>query len=202
MECDFVDEAIAWRQWLIRAAAGSPDQLQIMYGVAGERRLDEWEVGWLAGYENSAPVRIGNAAAGQIQLDVFGEILDAMYYARTKGMPADDTAWGLECALIAHLEQIWQEPDDGIWEQRGGRKQFTHSKIMAWVAVDRAIRSAEEFDLPAPLDDWRELRREMHETVCAQGYDAELGSFVQVFGTKNLDAALLMIPDAWVSAGG
>ena len=194
MECDFVDEAIAWRQWLIRAAAGAPAQLQIMYGVAGERRLDEWEVGWLAGYENSAPVRIGNAASGQVQLDVFGEILDALYYARTKGMPADETGWGLECALVAHLEKIWREPDDGIWEQRGGRKQFTHSKIMAWVAVDRAIRSAEEFDLPAPLDDWRALRRLMHELVCAHGYDAELGSFVQVFGTKNLDAALLMIP--------
>lgn len=194
LECDFVDEAIAWRQWLIRAAAGSPEQLQIMYGVAGERQLAEWEVGWLAGYENSAPVRIGNAAAGQIQLDVFGEILDAMYYARTKGIPADETAWGLECALVRHLAEIWREPDDGIWEQRGGRKQFTHSKIMAWVAVDRAIRSAEEFDLPAPLEEWREMRGQIHELVCAEGFDEELGSFVQVFGTKNLDAALLMIP--------
>ncbi len=194
LECDFVEEAIAWRQWLIRAAAGSPEQLQIMYGVAGERQLAEWEVGWLAGYENSVPVRIGNAAAGQLQLDVYGEILDAMYYARTKGIPADDTAWGLECALVARLTKIWREPDDGIWEQRGGRKQFTHSKIMAWVAVDRAIRSAEEFDLPGPLDEWRALRGLIHEVVCAEGYDAALGSFVQVFGTKNLDAALLMIP--------
>ncbi len=194
LECDFVDEAISWRQWLIRAAAGSPDQLQIMYGIAGERQLDEWTVPWLPGYENSVPVRIGNAAAGQVQLDVFGEILDALYYARTKGIPADDTAWGLECALVTHLQNIWREPDDGIWEQRGGRKQFTHSKIMAWVAVDRAIRSAEEFDLPAPLDEWRALRTEMHALVCVQGYDTELGSFVQVFGTKNLDASLLMIP--------
>jgi GH15 family glucan-1,4-alpha-glucosidase len=194
MECDFVDEAISWRKWLIRAVAGSPEQLQIMYGIAGERQLDEWSIAWLPGYENSAPVRVGNAAAGQIQLDVFGEILDALYYARTKGIPADDTAWGLECALISYLEKIWRDPDDGIWEQRDGRKQFTHSKIMAWVAVDRAIRSAEEYNLPAPLEHWRAIRTEIHTMVCAQGYDEDLGAFVQIFGSKNLDAALLMIP--------
>jgi GH15 family glucan-1,4-alpha-glucosidase len=194
MECDFVDEAIAWRQWLIRAAAGSPEQLQTMYGIAGERQIHEWNVTWLPGYEGSTPVRIGNAAVEQVQLDVYGEILDALYYARTKGIPADNTAWGLERTLISHLESIWHEPDDGIWEQRGGRRQFTHSKIMAWVAVDRAIRSAEEFGLPAPLDSWRELRRQIHDLVCTHGYDEELGSFVQVFGTKTLDAALLMIP--------
>jgi GH15 family glucan-1,4-alpha-glucosidase len=194
MESNFVEEAIAWRQWLVRAVAGSPDQLQIMYGIAGERRLDEWSVPWLAGYENSAPVRVGNAASGQVQLDVYGEVLEALYFGRTKGMPSDDTVWSLECGLIEHLEKIWSEPDDGLWEQRGGRKQFTHSKVMAWVAVDRAIRSAEEFGAEIPLDDWRELRQKIHDNVCANGYDPELKSFVQTYGSKNLDTALLMIP--------
>jgi GH15 family glucan-1,4-alpha-glucosidase len=194
MECNFVDEAVAWRQWLIRAVAGSPDQLQIMYGVAGERRLDEWNIPWLAGYENSAPVHVGNAAAGQVQLDVYGEVMDALYFGRTKGMPSDGTAWELERSLIAHLQKIWREPDDGLWEQRGGRKQFTHSKVMAWVAIDRGIRSAEEFGLEAPLAQWRGLRGEIHADVCANGFDTELNSFVQTYGSKNLDAALLMIP--------
>lgn len=194
MESNFVEEAIAWRQWLVRAVAGSPDQLQIMYGIAGERRLDEWSVPWLAGYENSAPVHVGNAASGQVQLDVYGEVLGALYFGRTKGMSSDETVWDLECALIEHLKKIWSEPDDGLWEQRGGRKQFTHSKVMAWVAVDRAIRSAEEFGGQAPLDDWRELRQKIHDNICANGYDPELKSFVQTYGSKNLDAALLMIP--------
>jgi GH15 family glucan-1,4-alpha-glucosidase len=194
MECNFVEEAVAWRQWLIRAVAGSPEQLQIMYGVAGERRLDEWNIPWLAGYENSAPVHVGNAAAGQVQLDVYGEVMDALYLGRTKGMPSDGTAWELERSLIGHLQKIWNEPDDGLWEQRGGRKQFTHSKVMAWVAIDRGIRSAEEFGLDAPLAQWRGLRREIHADVCANGFDAELNSFVQTYGSKNLDAALLMIP--------
>jgi GH15 family glucan-1,4-alpha-glucosidase len=194
MECNFVEEAVAWRQWLIRAVAGSPEQLQIMYGIAGERRLDEWNIPWLPGYENSAPVHVGNAAAGQVQLDVYGEVMDALYFGRTKGMPSDNTAWDLEQSLIAHLQKIWQEPDDGLWEQRGGRRQFTHSKIMAWVAIDRAIRSAEEFGLAAPLAEWRGLRRDIHADVCANGFDAGLSSFVQTYGSKNLDAALLMIP--------
>jgi GH15 family glucan-1,4-alpha-glucosidase len=194
MECNFVEEAVAWRQWLIRAVAGSPEQLQIMYGIAGERRLDEWNIPWLPGYENSAPVHVGNAAAGQVQLDVYGEVMDALYFGRTKGMPSDNTAWDLEQSLIAHLQKIWQEPDDGLWEQRGGRRQFTHSKIMAWVAIDRAIRSAEEFGLAAPLAEWRGLRRDIHADVCAKGFDAGLNSFVQTYGSKNLDAALLMIP--------
>jgi GH15 family glucan-1,4-alpha-glucosidase len=194
MECNFVEEAVAWRQWLIRAIAGSPEQMQIMYGVAGERRLDEWNVPWLAGYENSAPVHVGNAAAGQVQLDVYGEVMDALYFGRTKGMPSDKTAWALETSLIAHLEQIWDQPDDGVWEQRGGRKQFTHSKVMAWVAIDRGIRSAEEFGLEAPLAQWRDLRRRIHADVCANGFDPALNSFVQTYGSKNLDAALLMIP--------
>jgi len=194
MECNFVEEAVAWRQWLIRAIAGSPEQMQIMYGVAGERRLDEWNIPWLTGYENSTPVHVGNAAAGQVQLDVYGEVMDALYLGRTKGMPSDRTAWELERSLIAHLEKIWDQPDDGVWEQRGGRKQFTHSKVMAWVAIDRGIRSAEEFGLDAPLAQWRDLRRQIHADVCANGFDPALNSFVQTYGSKNLDAALLMIP--------
>jgi GH15 family glucan-1,4-alpha-glucosidase len=194
MECNFVEEALAWRQWLIRAVAGSPEQLQIMYGVAGERRLDEWNIPWLTGYENSTPVHVGNAAAGQVQLDVYGEVMDALYFGRTKGMPSDGTAWNLERSLIAHLQKIWKEPDDGLWEQRGGRRHFTHSKVMAWVAIDRGIRSAEEFGLQAPLAEWRGLRREIHADVCANGFDAGLNSFVQTYGSQNLDAALLMIP--------
>jgi len=193
LESNFVEEANAWRQWLIRAIAGSPEQLQIMYGIAGERRLDEWSIPWLPGYENSAPVHIGNAAAGQVQLDVYGEVMDALYYGRTRGLPSDDTMWGLECALIGHLQQIWDQPDDGLWEVRGGRRQFTHSKIMAWVAVDRAIRSAEEFGLQAPLDEWRQWRQKIHDDVCEQGFNAERNSFVQYYGGTTLDASLLMI---------
>jgi GH15 family glucan-1,4-alpha-glucosidase len=193
MESNFVEEANAWQQWLIRAIAGNPDQLQIMYGIAGERRLDEWNIPWLPGYQNSAPVHVGNAAAGQVQLDVYGEVLAAMYYGRTRGLPGSDTLWSLERGLLGHLKQIWQEPDDGIWEVRSGRQQFTHSKVMAWLAVDRAIRSAEEFGLEAPLDEWREWRQQIHDEVCAKGFDAKRNSFVQSYGSKNLDAGLLMI---------
>jgi len=193
MESNFVEEATAWQQWLIRAIAGSPEQLQIMYGVAGERRLDEWNVPWLPGYEHSAPVHIGNAAAGQVQLDVYGEVLSAMYYGRTRGLPGSETLWSLECGLLRHLQTIWREPDDGIWEVRSGRQQFVHSKVMAWVAVDRAIRSAEEFGLAAPLDEWREWRQQIHDEVCQKGFDAERNSFVQYYGSKHLDAGLLMM---------
>jgi GH15 family glucan-1,4-alpha-glucosidase len=193
LESNFVEEAGAWQQWLIRAIAGSPEQLQIMYGIAGERRLDEWNIPWLPGYENSAPVHVGNAAAGQVQLDVYGEVLAAMYYARTRGLHGDATLWSLERGLLRHLHEIWQAPDDGIWEVRSGRQQFTHSKIMAWVAVDRAIRSAEEFGLEAPLEEWREWRQQIHDEVCEKGYDAKRNSFVQYYGSENLDAGLLMI---------
>jgi GH15 family glucan-1,4-alpha-glucosidase len=193
MESNYIEEAAAWQQWLLRAVAGSPDDLHIMYGIAGERRLDEWEVPWLAGYEKSAPVRIGNAAAGQLQLDIFGEIMDALYLARKKGLPADPAFWDLQRALINHLATVWDQPDDGIWEVRGDRRQFTHSKIMAWVAVDRAIRTAEEFDLEGPVEDWRHWRDEIHAQVCHHGYDSDLKSFVQSYGSKNLDASLLMI---------
>jgi GH15 family glucan-1,4-alpha-glucosidase len=193
LESNFIEEAEAWRQWLIRAIAGSPEQLQIMYGIAGERRLDEWTIPWLPGYEKSTPVHIGNAAAGQVQLDVYGEVMDALYYGRTRGLPSDETMWGLERALIGHLQQIWDQPDDGLWEVRGGRRQFTHSKVMAWVAVDRAIRSAEEFGLQAPLDEWRAWRQQIHDEVCRKGFDTERNTFVQYYGGKTLDASLLMI---------
>jgi GH15 family glucan-1,4-alpha-glucosidase len=194
MESGYEDEAAAWQQWLLRAVAGSPDQLHIMYGVAGERRLDEYTVPWLAGYENSAPVRIGNAASGQLQLDIYGEVMDALYLARKKGLRTDPAFWDLERALIGHLRKLWDQPDDGIWEVRGDRRQFTHSKVMAWVAVDRAIRSAEEFALDGPLDDWREWRDEIHAQVCKHGYDEAQNCFVQSYGSKDLDASLLMLP--------
>ena len=187
-------EATTWRDWLLRAAAGSPNDLQIMYGLGGERRLTEYEAPWLPGYGNSAPVRIGNAAAGQLQLDVYGEVLAALYFARKAGLPADEADWSLECALIAHLDEIWEQPDDGIWEVRGGRRHFTHSKVMAWVAFDRAIRSAEEFGLKAPLDRWRKTRDAIHAQVCERGFDAARNSFVQSYGAKALDASLLLIP--------
>jgi GH15 family glucan-1,4-alpha-glucosidase len=190
----FLGEAKAWREWLLRAVAGSPDDLQIMYGVAGERRLVEWEIPWLPGYEGTAPVRVGNAAAGQIQLDVYGEVVGALYVARRAGLASEDASWALECALIAHLEKIWDQPDDGIWEMRGGRKHFTHSKVMAWVAFDRAVRSAEEFKLDAPVDDWRRIRDTIHSQVCERGFDPTQNSFVQSYGVSALDASLLLIP--------
>ncbi|MET0383655.1 MAG: glycoside hydrolase family 15 protein [Burkholderiaceae bacterium] len=190
----FVEEADAWRAWLVRAVAGSPDELQIMYGVAGERRLDEVELPWLAGYERSTPVRIGNAAAGQVQLDIYGEMMDALYVARRAGLAQDATSWSLECALVRHLETIWDQPDDGIWEVRGGRRHFTHSKVMAWVAFDRAVRSATEFGLEAPIDRWSAIRDAIHEQVCARGFDAARNTFVQSYGSPALDASLLMIP--------
>ena len=178
----FVAEAEAWRGWLLRAVAGSPQDLQIMYGVAGERRLVEYEVPWLPGYEKSAPVRIGNAAAGQVQLDIFGEVLDTLYVARKAGLAANAASWALERALIEHLETIWDQPDDGIWEVRGGRKQFTHSKVMAWVAFDRVVRSAEEFGLDGPVTHWRNVRDTIHRQVCEKGFDPAQNSFVQSYG--------------------
>jgi GH15 family glucan-1,4-alpha-glucosidase len=190
----FLDEAKAWREWLLRAVAGSPDDLQIMYGVAGERRLVEYEISWLPGYEGTAPVRIGNAAAGQIQLDVYGEVIGALYVARRAGLAAEEASWALECALVTHLEKIWEQPDDGIWEVRGGRKHFTHSKVMAWVAFDRAVRSAEEFHLDAPLDRWRRIRDAIHAQVCERGFDCARNAFVQSYGETALDASLLLIP--------
>lgn len=190
----FMEEAREWRSWLVRAAAGNPDDVQIMYGIGGERRLPEYELPWLPGYQGSAPVRVGNGAAGQVQLDVYGEVVDALYVARRSGLVEDGPTWDLECALVGHLERIWNEPDDGIWEVRGGRRHFTHSKVMAWVAFDRAIRSAEEFGLNGPLDHWREIRDTIHREVCTHGFDQSRNSFVQSFGDVSLDASLLLIP--------
>jgi GH15 family glucan-1,4-alpha-glucosidase len=190
----YAEEARAWRAWLHRAAAGDPSKLQIMYGIGGERRLSEWEVGWLAGYENSKPVRIGNAAHAQFQLDVYGEVIEAMFHSRTGDLDGTADGWALERALVCFVEKNWNEPDEGIWEVRGPRRHFTHSKVMAWVALDRAIKSAERFHLEAPLDCWRKVRDQIHDRVCREGFDHKLNSFVQSFGSKELDASLLMIP--------
>jgi GH15 family glucan-1,4-alpha-glucosidase len=190
----FLDEAKAWHEWLLRAVAGSADDLQIVYGVAGERRLAEYEIPWLPGYEGSTPVRIGNGAVNQLQLDVYGEVLDAFYVARRAGLSTSDATWAMECGLIAHLETIWREPDEGIWEVRGGPRHFTHSKVMAWVAFDRAVRSVEEFGLEGPVERWREIRDSIHQEVCERGFDPQLNSFVQSFGEAKLDASLLLIP--------
>jgi GH15 family glucan-1,4-alpha-glucosidase len=190
----FRDEAAAWRDWLLRAVAGAPAQMQIMYGIAGERRLTEYEVRWLPGYEGAAPVRIGNAASDQLQLDVYGEVLDCLYQARRMGIAASDAGWNLEKTLVEHLESVWDQPDEGIWEVRGGRRHFTHSKAMAWVAFDRAVRTVEEFGLDGPADRWRALRERVHGQVCRQAFDTELNSFVQSYGAKQLDASLLLLP--------
>ncbi len=194
MEAGFTDEAKAWRDWLLRAVAGSPEQMQIMYGVAGERRLTEFELPELPGYEGSQPVRIGNAASEQLQLDVYGEVLDSFYQARRKGLQKLEAGWNLERALVGHLENIWMKPDDGIWEIRGKRRHFVHSKVMAWVGVDRAVRTMQEFHEEGPLDRWIKLRADIHDEVCRFGFSKELNSFVQYFGGKELDASLLMLP--------
>jgi GH15 family glucan-1,4-alpha-glucosidase len=190
----YYDEARAWRDWLVRAVAGRPNQLQIMYSVTGERRLTEWEVSWLSGYGNSKPVRIGNAAHNQLQLDVYGELMDALYQSRRGGLRENRRAWAVQCALLDYLKTIWTEPDEGIWEVRGGPKQFTYSKIMAWVAFDRAIKSVTEFGMQGPLNEWKEIRDRIHADVCRHGYDRERRTFVQVYGEPQLDASLLLIP--------
>jgi GH15 family glucan-1,4-alpha-glucosidase len=194
MAAGYVGEARSWRDWVLRAVAGDPEDLQIMYGVAGERRLDEYELDWLPGYEGSAPVRVGNAASGQRQLDVYGELVDAIYRARRLGMAAVAEALDPTIGVIRWLEQHWREPDDGIWEVRGPRRQFVHSKVMAWVAADRILTLAEEAGIEAPLEGLRRMREEIHEEVCAKGYDAERNTFTQYYGSTQLDAALLLIP--------
>jgi GH15 family glucan-1,4-alpha-glucosidase len=194
MNAGYYDEARAWRDWLLRAVAGSPAQMQIMYGIAGERRLTEREVPWLPGYEGSRPVRIGNAAHGQLQLDVYGEVMDALHQARRDGLAAGAADWTLQRALLKHLGAVWREPDEGIWEVRGPRQHFTYSKVMAWVAFDRAVRDAEAFALEGPVEDWRRLRDEIHEDVCRHGYDPGLDAFVQAYGSRRLDASLLLLP--------
>jgi GH15 family glucan-1,4-alpha-glucosidase len=188
------DEAMAWREWLLRAVAGSPAEIQVMYGIAGERRLPEYELPWLAGYKGSLPVRIGNAAHTQRQTDVFGEIMDAIYSADLHGIKAQDDVRHVQEALLDHLEGHWQLPDSGIWEMRGPEQRHTHSAVMAWVAFDRAVKSAERFGLAGPVDRWTALRDEIHREVCEKGFDSGRGAFVQRYGSVELDAALLRIP--------
>jgi GH15 family glucan-1,4-alpha-glucosidase len=190
----YIEEAGAWRDWLLRAIAGSPEDLQIMYGVAGERRLTELELPWLGGYEGSQPVRIGNGASNQRQLDVYGEVVDALYQSRQKGLGPSDGAWRLTGKIFDWLESGWREPDEGIWEVRGPRRHFTHSKVMAWVAFDRAVRTIQRFGREGPVDRWKAARRAIRAEVLREGYDAERGTFVQYFGSDRLDASLLLIP--------
>jgi GH15 family glucan-1,4-alpha-glucosidase len=194
MNSGHYDAARQWREWLLRAVAGDPDRMQIMYGIAGERLVPEWQIPWLRGYEHSAPVRIGNAASGQFQLDVYGEVMDVLHQGR-EGKLADSAAgWQLQLALMNRLESVWNKPDRGMWEVRGKAQHFTYSKVMAWVALDRVIRSAEQFGLPAPLRRWRALRRRIHEDVCHRGFNRSVGTFVRSYGSKSLDASLLLLP--------
>ncbi len=194
MQGGYRHEARAWREWLLRAAAGDPADLQIMYGVAGERRLPEFEAPWLAGYESSKPVHIGNAAHQQLQLDVYGELIEALYESRRFDIPPDRWAWALEKALLDSLEGKWRQPDEGIWEIRSERRHFTHSKVMAWVAFDRAIKTAQHISMDGPIDKWKRIRDEIHAEVCARGFDSARNTFTQSYGRPELDASLLMIP--------
>lgn len=190
----YTEEAEAWRRWLVNAVAGTPSSLNIMYGLGGERRLTELTLDWLPGYENSRPVRTGNAAYAQHQLDVYGEVMDALHVARRTGLPSDENAWCVQQGILDFLETDWRKPDEGIWEVRGPKRQFTHSKVMAWVAVDRAVKAVEHFGLPGDAKRWRTLCREIHEEVCSQGFSPEVNSFVQYYGSTEPDASLLMLP--------
>ncbi|WP_240135804.1 glycoside hydrolase family 15 protein [Streptomyces sp. MUM 178J] len=195
LSAGYLDEARAWRDWLLRAVAGDPADLQIMYGVAGERRLPETEIPWLSGYAGSAPVRVGNEAVGQLQLDVYGEVMDALAVARDAGLTSEEHAWNLQLSLLGFLESTWREPDEGLWEVRSPRRHFVHSKVMAWVAADRAVRTLEDY--PALHGDaarWRAMREEVHREVCEKGYDPERNTFTQSYGSRELDAATLLIP--------
>jgi GH15 family glucan-1,4-alpha-glucosidase len=190
----YTEEAIAWREWLLRSAAGDPSRLQIMYGVGGERRLDEFELPWLDGYRGARPVRVGNAASGQLQLDVYGELIDCFYQARAFGIEADPWAWRLERNVLEALETRWHEPDHGIWETRGPARHFTHSKVMAWVAFDRGVKSVDLFGMEGPIERWKQIRQEIHDEVCREGFDAARNTFTQSYGSPKLDASLLLIP--------
>jgi GH15 family glucan-1,4-alpha-glucosidase len=194
MNTGYYEEASAWRDWLLRAVAGSPDQMQIMYGLAGERRLMEMELPWLSGYQGAAPVRIGNAAYQQLQLDVYGELTDALHHARKGALAPDFSGWALQLEVLRHLEGCWTEPDHGIWEVRSKPEHFTYSKVMVWVAYDRAIKSAEQFKLKGPIEHWRALRAEIHADICRRGFDPKLGSFVRAYGDDDVDASLLLLP--------
>jgi GH15 family glucan-1,4-alpha-glucosidase len=194
MNSGYTEEASAWHNWLLRAAAGAPGNMQIMYGIWGQRRLLEWEAGWLPGYEGAQPVRVGNAAHAQLQLDVYGELIDAFHQARMAELKLDDGSWDLECAVLQHLAEVWDHPDHGIWERRGEPRHYVFSKVMTWVAFDRAIKSVEKFGFRAPLEEWRALRDTIQRNVCAMGFDAGLNSFVESYGSKLLDASLLLLP--------
>lgn len=194
LNAGYSKEAGAWRDWLLRAVAGNPDEMQIMYGVAGERRLAEWELPWLPGYENSKPVRVGNEAHGQLQIDVYGEVMDALYQARCAGVEGSEPAWAIEVTLLEALQSKWMQPDYGIWEVRGQPRHFTHSKVMAWMAFDRAVKSVEHFGLEGPVDEWRALRAQIHADICTNGFDASRNTFVQSYGDTALDASLLLLP--------
>jgi GH15 family glucan-1,4-alpha-glucosidase len=187
-------EAEKWGAWLLRAVAGDPDAMQILYGIAGERRIPEWKANWLSGFEKSSPVRIGNAAHLQVQLDVYGELMDSLYLSRVSGLHVSESAWELQIALLKSLAKKWKKPDNGIWEIRGKSRQFTHSKVMAWVAVDRMIKTANKFHLNGPVQEWKTLRENIRKEICEKGFDRKLNSFVQYYGSKRLDGSLLMIP--------
>lgn len=195
MNAGYVDEAAAWRDWLLRAVAGDPAQMQIMYGLGGERRLMEWVADWLPGYQGAAPVRIGNAAHEQFQLDVYGELMDALHQGRKGGLSGSGPAWAVQQVLLRHVEANWESPDEGMWEVRGDRRHFTWSKVMAWVAVDRAVKGAEQFGLDGAVDHWRTLRSRMHQDICARGYDPERNTFTQSYGRPGLDASLLLLAE-------
>ena len=194
MNAGYYQDALAWREWLLRAVAGNPQQVQIMYGMTGEHRLPEWEVPWLAGYGEAKPVRVGNAACQQIQIDVYGEVLDALYHGHVGEIEESETGWELQLELLRHLETIWKEPDHGIWEVRGDRQQFTNSKVMSWVAFDRAVKTAEQFGMQGPVARWRAVRDTIHEEICRSAFDPQIGAFVQSYGSKELDASALLIP--------
>lgn len=194
MNSGYTEEASAWHNWLLRAAAGSPSSMQIMYGIWGQRRLLEWEAGWLDGYEGAQPVRIGNAAHAQLQLDVYGELIDAFHQSRMAKLKLDDETWALECNVLNHLAEVWDQPDHGIWERRGDPRHYVFSKVMTWVAFDRGIKSAESFGFKAPLLHWQALRDAIHRDVCHRGFDAEENAFVESYGSKLLDASLLLLP--------
>jgi GH15 family glucan-1,4-alpha-glucosidase len=195
MGAGYFDEATAWREWLVRAVAGAPSQMQIMYGIAGERRLPEWQLPWLPGYEGSAPVRVGNAAAAQLQLDVYGEVMDVLHQGRKAGLQTYQPGWEVQLALLDHLEKVWQEKDEGMWEVRGRKRHFTYSKIMCWVAFDRAVKAVEQFGRAGPVERWREIREQIHSDVCRHGFNRRRGAFVQSYGSRELDASLLLIPN-------
>ena len=193
MNGGYVEEAKRWRQWLLRTIGGDPSHIQIMYGIGGEQRIPEFEIPQLPGYEGSKPVRVGNAAAGQLQIDIYGELLDALYQARKRGLTTDDEDWTVQIELLKHLAKVWDQKDEGIWEVRGDPQHFTYSKVMAWVAFDRAIKTVEEFGLPGPLDEWRRLRQTIHDQVCARAWNEKVGAFTQSYESDKLDASILLI---------